>query len=284
MCHLRKGDKIMKKINLLIAESNSSLQEEIKKRLKCEENINVVGIVSSGKACLEKIAVHNDIDVLILDTVLPEVDGYEVIKQCRSNYYGIVKNIIVTSGLVNDYLLNFLHEFSVELLVMKPYSLDSLISKIKKVAKVSTTHHYSLVINNNDNKEDFSKNQLLNSITHILHEVGIPAHIKGYNYLRTGIEEMYYSTDMQGKITKSLYPFIARKYSTTSSRVERAIRHAIEVAWNRGNVDSIDDIFGYTISAYKAKPTNSEFISMIADRLRLEKQSEQQENYFIRTI
>ena len=276
----------MKEINLLIAEPNVKLQEEVKQRIKYEDSINLIDIVSDGKSCLEKIAIHTDIDVLVLDSVLPTIDGLEVIRQIKNSYKSVVKKIIVTAGLINDCLLDFLNEYGIDLLVMKPYNLDSLISKINKLIKNDSRNHYSLMINNSNNtsSEDIARNKLVNDITHILHEVGIPAHIKGYNYLRTGIEEMYYSTDMQGKITKALYPLIARKYSTTSSRVERAIRHAIEVAWNRGNVDSIDDIFGYTINAYKAKPTNSEFISMIADRLKLEHSSEQQENYFIRAI
>lgn len=275
----------MKEISLLIAEPNSSLQEEIKQKLRCEDSIDLIDIVGDGKLCLEKIAIHNNIDVLVLDSVLPTLDGFEVIRQIKRNYRSAVKKIIVTAGLINDCLLDFLNEYGVELLVMKPYDMNSLITKIKNVMK-NNKGHYSLIINNqpNENKEDMDKNKLLNDITHILHEVGIPAHIKGYNYLRTGIEEMYYSTSLQGRITKELYPLIARRYSTTSSRVERAIRHAIEVAWNRGNVDSIDDIFGYTINAYKAKPTNSEFISMIADRLKLEHKNQQNENYFVRAL
>lgn len=276
----------MKEINLLIAEPSVKLQEEIKQRIKYENSINLIDIVGDGKVCLEKIAIHNDIDVLVLDSVLPTIDGFEVIKQIKNSYRSVVRKIIVTAGLINDCLLDFLNEYGIDLLVMKPYNLDSLISKINTLVKNDSRAHYSLLVNgdNSANNEDFARNKLVNDITHILHEVGIPAHIKGYNYLRTGIEEMYYSTDLQGRITKSLYPLIARKYCTTSSRVERAIRHAIEVAWNRGNVDSIDDIFGYTINAYKAKPTNSEFISMIADRLKLEHESQQKENYFIRAI
>ena len=275
----------MKEINLLIAEPNARLQEEIKQRIKHEDSINLIDVVADGKTCLEKVAINTDIDVLVLDSVLPTIDGLEVIKQIRNSYRSVVRKIIVTAGLINDCLLDFLNEYGIDLLVMKPYDLDSLISKINKLVKNDSKSRYSLVVNNSNNiNEDLSRNKLVNDITHILHEVGIPAHIKGYNYLRTGIEEMYYSTDLQGKITKSLYPLIARKYSTTSSRVERAIRHAIEVAWNRGNVDSIDDIFGYTINAYKAKPTNSEFISMIADRLKLEHNNQKQENYFIRAL
>ena len=277
----------MKEINLLIAEPNGKLQEEIKQRIKYENNINLIDIVGDGKACLEKVAIHTNIDVLVLDSVLPTIDGFEVIRRIKSNHNSVVKKIIVTAGLINDCLLDFLNEYGIDLLVMKPYNLDSLISKINKFKTTNSSRvHYSLKINNSNNAsiEDLTRNRLVNDITHILHEVGIPAHIKGYNYLRTGIEEMYYSIDMQGKITKTLYPLIARKYSTTSSRVERAIRHAIEVAWTRGNVDSIDDIFGYTINAYKAKPTNSEFISMIADRLKLEHSNQNQESYFIRTM
>lgn len=119
-------------------------------------------------------------------------------------------------------------------------------------------------------KERLQKLELESEITELLHEIGIPAHIKGYMYLRTAILETYLNVDFLGQITKVLYPEIAKKYATTASRVERAIRHAIEVAWNRGNIDAIDDIFGYTISASKAKPTNSEFIAMISDKLRLE--------------
>ena len=120
-----------------------------------------------------------------------------------------------------------------------------------------------------DELEKYQKVKLENEITEILHEVGIPAHIKGYTYLRSSIMETYYNPDILGQVTKILYPDIARMYNTTSSRVERAIRHAIEVAWNRGNTDAIDDIFGYTVSASKSKPTNSEFIAMISDKLRL---------------
>ena len=274
----------MKEISLLVAEPNTALQEEIKQRLRTEDTIELINVVGDGKQCLDIISSKNTIDVLVLDSVLPSIDGFEIIKEIKKNYRYTVKKIIVTAGLINDCLLNFLNEYGIELLVMKPYSLESLITKIKSLMKNENQNRYSLVINNKDNNEEHEKNQLINDITHILHEVGIPAHIKGYKYLRTGIEEMYYSTDLQGKITKELYPLIARRYSTTSSRVERAIRHAIEVAWNRGNVDSIDDIFGYTINAYKAKPTNSEFISMIADRLKLEHNLQIKDNYFVRTL
>ena len=185
----------MKEISLLIAEPNLKLQGEIKEILKKEDSIDLVDVVSDGKLCLEKIAIHNNIDVLVLDSVLPTLDGFEVIRQIKRNYRNFVKKIIVTAGLINDCLLDFLNEYGVELLVMKPYDLNSLVTKIKTLMK-NDQGRYSLIINNKlkDSDSDLEKNKLINDITHILHEVGIPAHIKGYNYLRTGIEEMYYSS------------------------------------------------------------------------------------------
>src|SRR5690625_814862 len=121
----------------------------------------------------------------------------------------------------------------------------------------------------NETKKKKVKQDLEGDITNIIHEIGVPAHIKGYMYLREAITMVYNDIELLGSITKILYPDIAKRYSTTASRVERAIRHAIEVAWNRGNIDSITELFGYTINVSKAKPTNSEFIAMVADKLRL---------------
>ena len=140
--------------------------------------------------------------------------------------------------------------------VMEKLAKQSVASVDKKIAA-------------QEQKERLQKLELESEITELLHEIGIPAHIKGYMYLRTAILETYLNVDFLGQITKVLYPEIAKKYATTASRVERAIRHAIEVAWNRGNTDAIDEIFGYTVSATKSKPTNSEFIAMISDKFRL---------------
>ena len=160
---------------------------------------------------------------------------------------------------------------------MKPFEITELVEKLNFVIGFSKKQNMAASIAkvnlNEDEKKRMVKLELEGEITEILHEIGIPAHIKGYMYLRTAILETYLNVDFLGQITKVLYPEIAKKYATTASRVERAIRHAIEVAWNRGNIDAIDDIFGYTVSATKSKPTNSEFIAMIADKLRLEHQT-----------
>jgi two-component system response regulator (stage 0 sporulation protein A) len=272
----------MKKISVLVADANKRTQQELGHQLMRDEEIALLDIIGDGKICLEKISIYHEIDVLIIDPVLPNVDGYEIIKRIYNDYKNIVRKIIITTALVNDYILDYCNKYNIELLVMKPYDITALIAKIKALPKNSNQNHYELA--HEEENEIITKNRLINDITHILHEVGIPAHIKGYNYLRTGIEEMYNSEDLQGRITKVLYPQIARRYATTSSRVERAIRHAIEVAWTRGNVDAIDDIFGYTINAYKAKPTNSEFISMISDKLRLDHENKKKQAYFIKTL
>ena len=179
-------------------------------------------------------------------------------------------HIICTTPFVNDLIVAGVQNY----ILMKPFEIEQLCDKLNFIVGYTHKEHLSrnmVKVNlDDDEKERLQKLELESEITELLHEIGIPAHIKGYMYLRTAILETYLNVDFLGQITKVLYPEIAKKYATTASRVERAIRHAIEVAWNRGNIDAIDDIFGYTISASKAKPTNSEFIAMISDKLRLE--------------
>ena len=166
----------MKEISLLVAEPNLALQEELKQKLKYENEIDLIDIVGDGKLCLEQIAIHNNIDVLVLDSVLPTLDGFEVIRNIKRNYRGSVRKIIVTAGLINDCLLNFLNEYGVELLVMKPYDINSLIAKIKTLTINENRSKYSLIINNNqsnENKENMDKNKLINVLLIILLNLSI---------------------------------------------------------------------------------------------------------------
>ena len=183
-------------------------------------------------------------------------------------------HIICTTPFVNDLIVAGVQNYRIDYILMKPFEIEQLCDKLNFIIgytrKEPISSNLVKVNLDDDEKERLQKLELESEITELLHEIGIPAHIKGYMYLRTAILETYLNVDFLGQITKVLYPEIAKKYATTASRVERAIRHAIEVAWNRGNIDAIDDIFGYTISASKAKPTNSEFIAMISDKLRLE--------------
>ena len=169
---------------------------------------------------------------------------------------------------MSNFINNKLNQLNVDYVTMKPVNNKQLIQLILGVASENQTGQNTQFDNDLDTE-----------ITTILHEVGVPAHIKGYMYLREAINMVYANVEILGSITKVLYPEIASTFGTTSSRVERAIRHAIEIAWVRGNVDAISDIFSYTISYNKSKPTNSEFIAMIADRLRLEQKKQKKMRY-----
>ena len=267
------------KINVLVCDGNQCQKEELEKRMKTVSSINYLGFYSDGREVME-ILEKEKIDLLIIDVLLTGIDGFEVIRRIKNDYskYSVSK-IVVTTALVNDSIYSFFNAYGIDLMVMKPYDLDSLFMKLEHLTSYDFTNSSKRFLNDNTVDETVIDNKLMNDITYILHEIGIPAHIKGYYYLRSAIIEMFHSDGMNGRITKELYPNIAKRYASTSSRVERAIRHAIEVAWSRGNIDTIDDIFGYTINAYKAKPTNSEFISMITDKLKLSYTSDDAKKY-----
>lgn len=255
-----------------IVDDSLEMIQKIKNEVHKSAAFSIIGNATNGEQCLMELR-SKHIDILVLDLIMPKKDGIAVLQELKANNIQ-VDHIICTTPFVNDLIISQIQNYRVDYLLMKPYDLTQLIDKLHTITGLNTIETKEgsvLKINLDDHeKERILKLDLESEITSLLHEIGIPAHIKGYMYLRTAILETYLNVDFLGQITKVLYPEIARKYGTTSSRVERAIRHAIEVAWNRGNIDAIDDIFGYTISASKAKPTNSEFIAMISDKLRLE--------------
>lgn len=245
----------MKKKSVYIVDSNKEFVTRITSLISSQNDMYCVGSSYNGKDALIQLKTLKEVDVILVELIMPVMDGFALLNELKS-FYGSGKrpHIIASSGLVNQNILNLVTSLGANQFVLKPYEVDSFIKDIRLAELHKETNDRSLE----------------RQITDLLHEVGIPAHIKGYNYLRTAIEFSYENSEYIGQVTKILYPEIARKYRTTGSRVERAIRHAIEVAWNRGNIDTIDDIFGYTISSSKAKPTNSEFIAMIADYLNVE--------------
>lgn len=260
----------MEKKNIYFVDDNIEILKELKATFSNSDKFNVLGSATNGENCIIELR-NRQVDILVLDMIMPKKDGLDVL-ECMKNNRIEAKHIICTTPFVNDYIITRLKEFKVDYVIMKPFSANQLKEKLTSLSKVDESfipsmQSISLMDTNQD--ENRFKMKLENEITDLLHEIGIPAHIKGYQYLRTAIEKTYFNIDYLGQVTKVLYPEIAKEYMTTASRVERAIRHAIEVAWNRGNIDAIDDIFGYTISATKAKPTNSEFIAMLADKLRL---------------
>ena len=189
---------------------------------------------------------------------MPKKDGLYVIKKKKKR--GINKNVIVETSYNTQEVIKQVSDYNVNYFILKPFELDDLESRIMGISK-----------RKNDTKTlDFYHNNLQVSITKILHELGIPSHIKGYQYIREGVSIIFERPETIGGITKELYPELASKFDTTVSRVERAIRHAIEVSWNRGDWELMEEIFGHSVDIDKAKPTNSEFIVTVADKLRLE--------------
>ncbi|NCC55164.1 MAG: sporulation transcription factor Spo0A [Erysipelotrichia bacterium] len=261
----------MEKKNIYIVDDNVEILHTLKTELNKTNQYQVIGSATNGESCIMELRNHQ-LDILILDMIMPKKDGLDVLESLK-DYRIEVKHIICVTPFMNDVIIQKLKDYNVDYVLMKPFHTSQLIDKLNLLSKSNLSYiesEQSIKLNIDENeRKNLLKMELQNEITELLHEIGIPAHIKGYMYLRTAIEKTYFNIDYLGQITKVLYPEIARLYTTTASRVERAIRHAIEVAWNRGNIDAIDDIFGYTISATKAKPTNSEFIAMLADKLRL---------------
>ena len=259
----------MQNIKLLIAEDLESEDVLLSKSLNKFEEMNVIGAYEEEHKILNTLKVV-EVDVLIVSLFKSKFDGFNIIETLRNNSCDYIKpkRIIAVTHFVSSFVNSKLNDLQVDYLGVEPIDIDTFSNIIK-----SMLHE-----KNEGVTFDYDPN-LDEEITDMLHEVGVPAHIKGYLYLREAITMVYNNIDILGSITKVLYPEVARKFGTTSSRVERAIRHAIEIAWVRGNVEAISEIFSYTISYNKSKPTNSEFIAMIADRLRLNHSKEKRIRY-----
>ncbi len=251
---------------LIIADDNKDLLSMVEEFLNVQEGLEVVSTFSSGKSVLGYLE-NNKVDLLLLDIFMPEIDGVGVLQAINDNpnKYNKPSKIIMLTAFNNETLMTKSSELGADYFIMKPVELSNILNVCREVLTPKQVKKGNVI--SLSKKED--EIDLDTEITTILHEIGVPAHIKGYLYLRESITMVYNNIEIVGSITKVLYPVIAKKYKTTSSRTERAIRHAIEVAWNRGNVDAISSIFSYTISYNKSKPTNSEFIAMLADKLRL---------------
>lgn len=246
-------------IKLLMVDDNVNLVKMVSEYFKNKDNISLEFVAHDGKEGIELIEEkQNEFDVLLLDLIMPKKDGLYVLEEMKKR--GINKNVIVETSYNTQEVIKQVSDYNVNYFILKPFELDDLENRIMGISK-----------RKNDTKTlDFYHNNLQVSITKILHELGIPSHIKGYQYIREGVSIIFERPETIGGITKELYPELASKFDTTVSRVERAIRHAIEVSWNRGDWELMEEIFGHSVDIDKAKPNNSEFIVTVADKLRLE--------------
>lgn len=250
----------MKKIKVMMIDDNVNLVNMVKEYFSNHEVIDIHYTAYDGLEGMKLIeAEKGNFDLIILDLIMPNKDGLYVLKEMKKK--GLTSKIIVATSYNASDVIREVSEYGVNYFILKPFELTDLEDRIMNLSKDNKVENKNI---------DFHYNNLQISITKILHELGIPSHIKGYQYIREAIGIIYEHPETIGGITKELYPELANRFDTTVSRVERAIRHAIEVSWNRANWELMEEIFGNSVDIDKAKPTNSEFIVTIADKLKLE--------------
>ena len=239
---------------LIVIDNDEETVNQLRNYFSDHAVMNVVNTFNNGKDALEYITKYpSSFDGIIMDLIIPEIDGLNILEKMKEN--NINKKVLILSAFKDNIVLSDLHKYNVGYYMMKPFSLESLEIRLRDIL-LSEVSKY----------ED---NEPQRNITKLLHSLGVPSHIKGYLYIRESINIILKSGDMLGGITKEIYPEVAKKYNSSPSRVERAIRHAIEISWNRGDYDVMEEIFGHSVDYDKAKPTNSEFISTIADHLKM---------------
>ena len=248
----------MSTTKILLADADEEFRILLADVINGEADMEVVGSVGDGEEAL-KLVCGGGADVLVMDLVLGGIDGLELLRQI-GELSGRRPTILVVSGFTRGNVVNQAAALGADFFMTKPCRMDSITERIRllRVGGLEAAP---------------SRQSLETLVTAIIHEIGVPAHIKGYQYLREAIMITVRDMDVINAVTKVLYPEVAKRFATTPSRVERAIRHAIEVAWDRGDLETLQKYFGYTVSVSKGKPTNSEFIAMIADRLTLEQKN-----------
>jgi len=253
----------LSKVRVLFADDNRDFCQVVTEFMTKQSDLELVGVAQNGLEVLEMVNQQHP-DVLILDVIMPHLDGIGVLERLAQEQRENRPKVIALTAFGQEALTQQMSALGADYYILKPFSLDVLAQRIRQLVSAREVQTPPLAT------AAAPARHLDIEVTRIIHEVGIPAHIKGYLYLREAILLVIDDVELLGLVTKELYPSVARKYKTTPSRVERAIRHAIEVAWNRGNINAIHRIFSHTVSKERGKPTNSEFIAMVADMLRME--------------
>ena len=259
----------MGQLNVAIADDNERILEILSDLINKEQEMTLVGKANNGEE-MYQIITKTQPDVVLLDLIMPKMDGFRVMEAVSQNKeMKKIPEFIIITAVGQEKITEEAFRKGANYYIMKPFDNETVLSQIKSIQQ-EAQFDYHRAKSTNVNIRNMKEENLESRVTTMIHEIGIPAHIKGYHYLRDSIIMAVEDMDVLNAITKILYPTVAKRHQTTSSRVERAIRHAIEVAWNRGKIDILDDLFGYTISNGKGKPTNSEFIALVADTIRLE--------------
>ena len=261
------------KISVLIADDNKEFCSILNDYLLNQKDIVVTGIAKDSREALELIQ-QKQPDLVVLDIIMPHLDGLGVLEKLNGMDLDKMPRVIVLSAVGQDKITQQAITLGADYYVVKPFDMDIFTKRIREMFNTQDVETKRRSVSTQVVEREAAATSrgpidLETEITSIIHEIGVPAHIKGYMYLREAITMVVNDMELLSAVTKELYPSIAKKYNTTASRVERAIRHAIEVAWGRGQVDAINKLFGYTVHNEKGKPTNSEFIAIIADKLRL---------------
>lgn len=253
----------MEKIKVLVVDDDEKYAKTLAEHISIQEDLTTAGIATDGEEAYEMI-LETKPDAVVLDIILPKLDGVGVLRRLAKEELDKKPEILVSSASSLNKLYDTASRYGAAYYMIKPQSCDSICDTIRDMCGIHREYKAQATVGIKDESYDLEA-----LVTEYIHELGVPAHIKGYHYLRTAIMMVVKDMDLLNYITKELYPEIAKAYQTTSSRVERAIRHSIEVAWTRGKPQTMNEVFGYTINTGKGKPTNSEFIAMIADRIRL---------------
>lgn len=259
----------MAQLNVAIGDDNERILGALSDLVNSDKDLTLVGQAGNGEE-MYQIIKNKEPDVVLLDLIMPKMDGFRVMEEVSNNQS--IKNtpkFIIITAIGQEKITEEAFRKGASYYIMKPYDNETVLNQIKSMRQ-DTRPDKEKVIHATVNCKNVREENLESRVTNMIHEIGIPAHIKGYHYLRDSIMMAVNDMDVLNAITKILYPTVAKKHHTTSSRVERAIRHAIEVAWSRGKIEVLDRLFGYTVSYGKGKPTNSEFIALVADTIRLE--------------
>ena len=255
------------KIRILLADANPDFSKLLEDALSAERDLELIGTAADGPEALTMLRQLRP-DALLLDLVLPRLDGLEVLRRLPET--GCSCPVIVLSGFMNGKVVADCAALGASYFIPKPCDPAALLQRIRQLCSSQSETSLGDGIDCSSAAQASRREADLEAaVTEIIHEIGVPAHIKGYQYLREAIILTIRDMDIINAVTKVLYPEVAKRFDTTPSRVERAIRHAIEVAWDRGDIEVLQKYFGYTVSNIKGKPTNSEFIAMIADSLTL---------------